>query len=267
MPSLHELQRAIRLSLVEREDDTAAMYVVDDGLAPEQRLAVYRNTFDANLANALRLSYPAVHRLVGAEFFEAAARTFAHELPPRNAYLDEYGAEFPEFLARFPPAATLAYLPDVARLEWAVNRALHASDAAPLDVQRLADLDPVDHARIRFAADPSITLLSAAYPADAIWRAVLAQDDAALGAIDLAAGPVWLQVHRRATGVEVTHIDERAWRFSDALFAGQPLGAALESATGTEAPALLAEHIAAGRFVAYDLAEPTAGQIALENVS
>ena len=46
---------------------------------------------------------------------------------------------FPEFLARFPPAASLAYIADVARLEWAVNRALHAPDAAPLDVARLAD--------------------------------------------------------------------------------------------------------------------------------
>lgn len=267
MPSLHELQRAVRLSLVEREDGTAAMYVVGNGLAPEQRLAVYRNTFDGNLTNTLRLSYPAIHRLVGAEFFEGAARIFAHERPPRTAWLDEYGAEFPEFLAGFPPAASLAYLPEVARLEWAVNRTLHAPDVEPLDAQRLADLDPVDHERIRFAADPSITLLSAVYPADAIWRAVLAQDDTALGAIDLAAGPVWLLVQRYPTGVEVMRIDENAWRFADALFSGRPLGAALEAAPGLEAPALLAEHIAAGRFVAYDLAEPTACQISLENAS
>lgn len=73
MPSLHELQHDFRRSLVERDDDAAATHVLGDGLAPEQRLAVYRNTFDGNLVNALRLSYPAVHRLVGAEFFEGAA--------------------------------------------------------------------------------------------------------------------------------------------------------------------------------------------------
>jgi len=267
MQSLRELQCAVRRSLVEHDDGAAAMHILSSGLAPEQRLAIYRNTFDGNLANALRLSFPAVYRLVGAEFFEGAAQIFAHQRPPCSAWLDEYGAEFPDFLADFPQAATVPYLSDVARLEWAVTRALHAPDVAPLDAQRLAALDPSDHERVRFVAEPSITLLSPAYPVDELWRAVLAQDDAALGAIDLAAGPVWLLVQRSSTGVEVIRIDEPAWRFSTALFAGHPLGTALENAIGTDAPILLAEHIAAGRFVAYSLVEPTAGQTVLEHLS
>jgi hypothetical protein len=255
MPSLLEAQRAIRLSLVERDDSAAAAYIVADELAPEQRLSVYRNTFASNLANALRLSFPAVQRLVGAEFFDGVARIFAHERPPVSAYLDEYGAEFPDFLARFAPAVSLVYLPDVARLEWAVNRALHAPDAEPLDAARLAALVPSDHDRVRFVPHPSVSLVRADYPVDAIWRAVLEQDDVALSTIDLAAGPVWLLVQRLATGVEVTRVDERAWRFAAELFAGRPLGAALEAADGVDAPALLAQHIAAGRFVGYDLAD------------
>src|SRR5439155_20054249 len=201
MPSLRELQNAVRTSLVERDDSVAASYIVDDGLAPERRLSVYRNTFASNLVNALRLSYPAVHRLVGDEFFEVAAHVFVHERPPVSAYLDEYGAEFAEFLARFPPAASLGYLADVARIEWAVNRALHAPDAEPLDVTRLAALEQNDHDRVRFVPHPSVSLVSANYPVDAIWRAVLAQDDSALAAIDLAAGGCLLLVERLATGV------------------------------------------------------------------
>jgi hypothetical protein len=34
MPSLHEVQHAIRLSLVERDDRAAAAYIGGDGLAP-----------------------------------------------------------------------------------------------------------------------------------------------------------------------------------------------------------------------------------------
>jgi hypothetical protein len=255
MPSLREVQGAMRASLVERDDSAAAAWILGDGLAPGQRLSVYRNTFASNLANALRLSFPAVQRLVGTEFFEGAAQIFAHERPPLSAYLDEYGSEFPDFLARFSPAGSLVYLPDVARLEWAVTRALHAPDVEPLDPARLAETPPRDHDRVCFVPHPSVSLVRSYYPVDAIWRAVLAQDDAALAAIDIASGPVWLLVERSPTGVEVIRIDESSSRFAAALLAGQPLGAALDAATGVDAPVLLAQHIAAGRFIGFDLAD------------
>jgi hypothetical protein len=260
MPSLHEVQHAIRLSLVERDDNAAAGYIVGDGLAPEQRLSVYRNTFVSSLTNALRLSYPAVHRLVGAEFFAGAAQIFVHERPPRGAYLDEYGGEFPEFLASFAPAASLAYLPDVARLEWAVNRALHAPDVAPLDVSRLAELEQTDHERVCFVPHPSVSLVRANYPADAIWRAVLAQDDAALEAIDLTDAPVWFLVQRLATGIDVKRLSEPAWRFAKALCEGRSLHAAVDIASDIDVSTVVAEHLAAGRFVAFNLTELVAAQ-------
>ena len=267
MLSLRELQGAVRYSMVAQDDLASATHVVGDGLAPAQRLAIYRNTFDGNVANALRLSYPAVHRLVGADFFESAARIFARQFPPRSAWLDEYGVELPDFLKHFPPAASLAYLPDVARLEWAVTRALHAPEVPPLDVKPLAALDPGDHERVCFVAHPSLSLVRADYPADTIWRAILAQDDAALGAIDLAAGTCWLLVERSATGVEVTRLDECRWRFADALIAGLPLGTALEIAPDTEASSLLAEHIVSGRFVAFNLAGPATQTTVRDNAS
>lgn len=255
-PSLLELQRAVRRGILTHDNAEAAAHVVADGIEPAARLGIYRNTFASVLANALRLSYPAVHRLIAAECFEGAARLFMEKEPPRCANLDDYGAGFPEFLARFPPVAALAYLPDVARLEWAVSRALHALDAEPLDIARLAALAEDERARGRFAPHPSAGLVRADHPADGIWRAVLAQDDAALAAIDPASGPVWLLVHRAETGVEVNRLSERAWRFTAALFARRPLYSALDEAPCAEAQALLAEHLAAGRFIGFSLADP-----------
>jgi hypothetical protein len=258
MPSLREVQQAVQRSVLLHEDPVAAAYIVDEGVAPAERLSIYRNTFAGSLTTALRLSFPAVYRLVGAEFFTAAARIFVHEQPPRSAYLDEYGAGVPAFLARFPPAASLAYLPDVARLEWAVSRALHAPDVEPLDVARLSDIDPADHGRVRFVPHPSVSLLRVDYPADAIWRAVLVQDDAALAAIDLAKRPLWLIVQRSPSGIEVTRSDETASRFAGRLLAGQPLEAALDAVDGADAPSLLAEHLRAGRFVAFSIGDAPA---------
>lgn len=256
MLTLLELQRAMGRAIVAREDDDMVAHIIADGIAPGARLNICRNTFIGSLTTALRLAYPAIHRLVGAEFFEGAAQIFVGERPPRSAYLDEYGAEFPDFLVHFKPAASLPYLPDVARLEWAVNRALHAADTEALELARLAVVDATDHGCVRFTPHPAVSLIRADSPVDMIWRAVLEQDNAALAAIDLAAGPVWLIVQRQGAEVEVQRMSEAAWRFTAELCAGQPLQAALEMELEIDAPALLGEHLSAGRFVDFALTSP-----------
>src|SRR6266852_5090780 len=97
-PSLLELQLAMRASLVLHDDRGISPHVVAGTFSPAERLTVYRNTFGSALTTALRLSYPAVHLLVGAEFFDGAARIFMEAHPPTSACLDDYGEEFPGFL-------------------------------------------------------------------------------------------------------------------------------------------------------------------------
>jgi hypothetical protein len=252
VPSLLELQTAMRSRLLD-DASPAAAALLAGALTPADRLSIYRNTSRTALTNALRLNYPAVQRLVGEDFFAAAADIFITDEPPRMAWLDFYGAEFPEFLKRFEPAASLPYLPDVARLERAVSRALHAADADAVTPAQLAGLAKSAQGSVSFVPHPSIGLLSAKYPVDAIWRGVLAGDDAALAAIDLSSGAVWLLIERRASAIEVTRLDERPWRFAEALFAGQSLSAALEAADSNDAPVWLADHIAAGRFTDFAL--------------
>jgi putative DNA-binding protein len=253
MPSLRDVQLATRRGLLQDAGDDALADIVSAGLTPRQRLSIYRNTMLGTLANALRLSFPAVHRLVGADFFEGAARVFARGQPPRCADLNVYGAEFPDFLQRFEPAATVDYLADVARLEWAVNLALHAQDEPALEPPRLASVAPCDHDRVCFIAHSSISLLRSRFPVDTIWRAVLQHDDTAMAAIDLHE-PVYLLVERLVDELDVMRLDEGAWRFASALLGRQPLGVALGLAEGVDASALLAHHLLAGRFVAFHVA-------------
>lgn len=257
-PSLRELQDAVRRSIVAHDDGEAGRYIVGAGMAPQDRLSVYRNTFTQTLIRALRLSYPAVDRLVGAEFFDAAARDFIVGQPPRSSYLDEFGGDFSAFLEQFAPAASVPYLGDVARLEWAVSRALHAPDAIALDIASLESVNADDYARICFTPHPSASLVHTLFPADVIWRAVLADDnDAELAAVKLSSGPAWLLVQRGPAGVDMHRLEPALWRFVSALFAGCPLGPALADHPGVNAPLALADLLAHGRLVAFDLAAHT----------
>jgi hypothetical protein len=256
MSSLLEIQSAVRRSFVAQDNVEAAAAIIGDGLLPEARLNIYRNTFIGTLTTALRLSFPAVHRLVGAEFFEDSASIFAAAAPPRAAYLNAYGEAFPAFLAQFAPAAALPYLADVARLEWAVNRALHALEVEPLDLGRLEAIDPEGQGRITFITHPSVGLVHSNYPVDAIWRAVITQDDAAMAAIDLESSSAWLLVERREGHIQITTCSEPAWRFACDLFAGHPLEAAIAAAPRVDASILLADHLARGRFADFTFADP-----------
>ncbi len=254
MPTLHETQDAMRRALLTGADADAASHVVPGAIGAAARLAIYRNNMEAALIRAVRLTFPAVDGLVGGAFFDQAAIAFALARPPASAWLDGWGEEFPAFLDALPEAASVPYLGDVARLEWAVSRALVAADATPLGLDALAACAEPDHARLRFEAHPSVALVRCTYPADAIWRAVLDEDSDAMAAIDLADGPVHLLVQRAPEGVEVARLAEAEWEFAAALLAGATLGAALAAYPDVDRPAILAELIAKGRFAGVGLA-------------
>jgi hypothetical protein len=265
MPTLLEVQQAMHVSLVQSHDPAITAFLAEP--AAVARLNIYRNTFMTSLTKALRLCYHVVQRLVGEEFFEAAAQLFVTQNPPRAAYLDQYGSDFPEFLRHLQPAASVPYLADMASLEWAVNCALHALDAELLELSKLASVAPDDQYRVRLVAHPSVRLLSVSYPVDVIWRAVLAGDDGALGSVNLGAGPAHLLVERRAAGVELARLEEPAWRFAERLFAGEPIQLVVDSTSGIDASAVLADHLASGRFVSFDLAPHDALLISRDAVS
>jgi len=254
MPPLLEIQTAVRRVLI-GNGDAMIVPILNDALTPADRLDIYRNTSRTALTNALRLNFPAVQRLVGEDFFAAAADAFITQEPPNTAWLDLYGDGFPEFLQSFEPAAALIYLPDVARLERAVGHALHAVDAEPLEYSQLLDIELSVQGRVCFTPHPSVSLVFSRYPVDVIWRSVLAQDDAALAAIDLTGGAVRLLVDRRVGEIEVTRMDERQWKFAEALFAGHSLSAALAVADHPDATTWLAAHLGAGHFNGFALSD------------
>ncbi|MEK7875102.1 MAG: DNA-binding domain-containing protein [Pseudomonadota bacterium] len=111
-------------------------------LAAQPAFAVYRNTVMKGCIDALQANYPAVARLVGEEWFRAAAAIHVREALPTDPTLLRYGAAFAVFLARFEPAAQLPYLPGVARLDRMWTEAHAAPNADVLDPAAVAGIAP-----------------------------------------------------------------------------------------------------------------------------
>lgn len=144
-----------------------------NGSDPATRFAVYRNNVMVSLIDALADTYPVVQALVGEEFFRAMARVFAQTNPPRSTIMAYYGRNFAEFVATFPPAASVPYLADVARLEMARVMAYHAADVAPVhtEVLQAALADPEQLLSLRLVLHPSVHVIDSSFAILSIWAA------------------------------------------------------------------------------------------------
>ena len=219
----------------------------------DARMEVYRRGVLANLRGALASAYPVVLRLVGEDFFDEAARQYALAVPSVSGDLSEYGAGFGDFLARYPHAAGLAYLGDVARLEWAVHESHRAADVAAFDFAALAAVAPDRQGAIRFRLHPAVRLLASPHAIVAIWEANQPGRD---GTPVRSEGPEHVLV-RRAGGVSTpVALDAREWRFLETIRAGASLdqaGAAIDDASGEVLMVALARLAGVGVVCSFDL--------------
>lgn len=250
---LREVQQSMAASLIEG-DARAAAHIRGGKVSSARRLDIYRHNVMANLCGALKDIFPVVQRIVGEAFFRHAAGQFVRATPSRSGDLNAFGREWPAFLAGYPHAAELPYLADVARLEWAWHECFHAADAAPLDVARLATIDPAAHGALVFRLHPAVRLLDSPFPVVRIWQVNQPEFSGDM-AIDWARGGDAVLVRRERAGVEVVigALPTGEYHFLCALQSQQALEAASQAALEADAtfdlPPCLIAHVQSGAIV------------------
>jgi hypothetical protein len=202
MPALRELQAGFAQALVQGPRQDLAIPILAKGLSGERRFRIYRNNVFHSLSEALRACYPVVEKLVGKPFFDFTARQYIRDCPSVSGNLQQFGTGFADFLRGFAPASDLVYLPDVARLEWAMQAVYHAAEARPLNLNLLAHFPAEDHCKLVFQLHPASRLVTSRFPILQIWQA---NQSASLGdqRIDLNAGICRLLVIRRERAIEM----------------------------------------------------------------
>jgi hypothetical protein len=194
------------MTLREFQDEFAAALMAEDpahALARQPGFSVYRNTVMKGCIDALQANYPAVARLVGEEWFRAAAALYVRAHLPSSPSLLLYGEHFGAFLAGFEPAADLPYLPGVARLDRFWTEAHVASDAPARGLR--------PHASARWA-------WFEAQPVFTIWQRNRAPGPVDESAIDWRGEGAL--VFRTRDAVEWLPLDERGCALLDARAAG-----------------------------------------------
>jgi hypothetical protein len=259
MPTLHELQRDFRRFLTGETPEQLLQLVDGVGFEPGSRLSIYRNNMLVTLTAALKATFRVVCRLVDDRFFEYAANAFIQHHLPAAPCLVEYGGDFPDFLATFPPTASLDYLPDVAKLEWTISRVLLApylESAIPLAfLLRVRG----DQAQVRLGMTAACRYVASPYQIDRIWQFNRPGIDAA-AEMSLDGNGTYLEV-RRADGLQLSSLPAAIWTFRSRISDGVALGAAaaeaLAIAPDFDLTRALAALFDAGLVVGYcDAADP-----------
>ncbi len=210
-------------------------------------LKVYESNGHMLAERALQAAYPAVAQLLGGDSFADLARALWHAHPPWRGDVACWGAELPDFLAASADLQDEPYLPDVARVEWALHRSATAPDPVPA-LESLVLLTTTDPDALRLRLAPASTVLASAWPVVSIVGAHRDQnpDFAQVGALlrrgVAQAAVVWRNGLKPC--VRLALVGEAA--LLHALLAGQSLGGALDAAPALDFSSWLPQAVQSG---------------------
>jgi hypothetical protein len=248
MPELLDFQSDFGAALRDRARTPAvARWLAGEAELVDRRMAIYRANMVASADKALSAAYPVIRQVVGEAFFHGLAREHQRVTPSTSGDLTSFGARFDAFLAAFEHAQDMPWLPDFARLEWAVHRAYGAADAPDWDVAALAAIPPERQDAIRFQWSPGLAVVRSGHPVVRVWTIHQPGFDGAFE-VDWTVAQTAL-VARDGFAVTVSDCGVADATFIEASLAGAPLGdaasATLERHPDFDLGALLARAFAA----------------------
>lgn len=226
---LAEFQSEFLAGIAKGKTDLVNVSAKKIHLRPTNRLIVYRNLVDASLIKALSLTYRRSCTILGQANFSKIAAEYVATFPSDTPNLNFYGEDFARFLTsqlkRLALGENLGFLPDLARVEWAINLARLASDPKKFDFESFAGIPANDHARIVFSLCPSVTFFRSLYP---VHKLIEASDEALLKwtvhALRRESKPFYLMVHRSGFEANVSEIDFFSYRVLQKIKGGCMLG-------------------------------------------
>ena len=135
-----------------------------------RRMRVYHHAYRARLSGVLREVFDKTWCYLGDEAFDAAVARYVETHPSTSHSLDDFGARFPEHLARLMPAEV--DVAELAWLDWAMRRVFDGHDAEPIDPAALAALGGDDWDHARFDLHPTLTIRAVTTNVGALWASL-----------------------------------------------------------------------------------------------
>jgi hypothetical protein len=186
----------------------------------QERFNIYRQTIFENMRNALQITFPGIWNLLGEECANKVAFAYCtHEQHlPKSGCLDDFGAEFPDFLLTIKQLQAVPYLRDYAHYEWLKHNAYGAREPEHFSVLTLQNIPEAEIDNIKFIFIPACFLFVSQFPIDAIEKIATGESNQM---ITLSEEYVFYGIITRTQSVVHTlWIDEILWHFIKHLSGG-----------------------------------------------
>ncbi|MEN8174556.1 MAG: DNA-binding domain-containing protein [Pseudomonadota bacterium] len=209
----------------EAEDFLSLLSPSLPGLTPAERLDIYRANVMGALSRALENSFPVCRRILGDACFGAEARRYIRDHPSTDHDLSRYGDGFADLLRheahRRAEWAELAYLGDLADLEWRRHRAWFAEDDPGFDFDAFGAAAQQNAANLTLRLSASLGLLESPFPVSEIWSENQKEHPAA--SVSAAQSRRHLVVWRQGTDVYHAPLDPGSFEFLRDVASGASL--------------------------------------------
>jgi len=256
MASLRDLQLSFGSALRGGERGAFARCIVANGIDPERRIGIYVNNVRETFLGTLEATYPVLARIAGHDWLRQAGRRYQLAHPSTRGNLHHVGELFPSWLQGGVAEGPYEYFVDVARLEWAYQEVLVATESGALDLAALAAVPEQAQERIVLELATASRLVESVYPLLALWQANR-PEVVDPPTVRLDAGPCRLLVIRRPDHVELRELPPADFALLQAIARRRTLTAALQQALaaepGADAGAVLSRCVQLGAVTGFHL--------------
>ncbi len=185
----------------DQQQQIRGLFLSGDKPDPGNGMKVYRANLIFGMLQALKDTYPFCLALLGENNFNFLGREYIYRHPSTNPDLTHYGESLGDFLSGRSEISPWPYIADVARLEWALDRAFYAPGETSLSMADIHDRGAA------FRLKSSVALIESSHHLFSPWEIFTTQGLKALPQNPFVPGNEALMVFARAGEPQVMPVE------------------------------------------------------------
>lgn len=235
--NLKEFQTFFLNNILDEEENTLFLDNITPAgtlKTPQNALFAHKNGYYARLTEVLGETFEGTWFALGDELFFEICRNFITATPSRHYNLIDYGAEFPDFLAKQEVASELPFITDLAKFDWLFKNVFHSKQHVALSSNKLTKIESNPELKAIFGE--SVHLFTSDYSIYNLWE--LRKDEETEKEIDINK-PQSLLIYKNKNEIFVKELSKNEYYLLKALTEGQSFEVMLDGVSEEMTPSLM----------------------------